>query len=106
MSLAVSVPLAPEKGFDGNTQDRGRFVAILIVLAAVLLMVCSSARHYLLRSGAFDLGFFDQAIYLISQNQTPISSLHGFHVLGDHASFILYPLALLYMIWADPHMLL
>lgn len=83
-----------------------RIVLGMMAVSAVLLLVCSSVRHYLLRSGAFDLGFFDQAVFLISRGQTPISSLHNFHVLADHASIILYPLSLLYLIWADPHMLL
>ncbi|WP_428938520.1 DUF2079 domain-containing protein [Fontivita pretiosa] len=81
-------------------------VLLLIALAAAGMLLLSTLRHYLLRSSAFDLGFFDQAIYLISQGQTPISSLHNFHVLADHASIILYPLAVLYLLWPDPHMLL
>ncbi|HWP40106.1 MAG TPA: DUF2079 domain-containing protein [Tepidisphaeraceae bacterium] len=88
--------------------DRTGSAALLLMtgLAATGMLLASTLRHYLLRSSAFDLGFFDQAIYLISQGQTPISSLHNFHVLADHASIILYPLALLYLIWPDPHMLL
>jgi uncharacterized membrane protein len=38
-------------------------------------------------------------LYLISQGQPPIVSAVGFHVLGDHAAWILYPLALLYRIY-------
>ncbi len=64
--------------------------------AAIVLFGLSSLRHFLIRSGAWDLGIFDQAVYLISQNQTPFSTLLGFHILGDHAAFIFYPLALLY----------
>jgi uncharacterized membrane protein len=79
---------------------------LCIAASAVSLFICSMLRHNMMRSGAFDLGFFDQAVYLISQGKTPISSLHGFHVIADHASLILYPLALFYLIWADPHMLL
>jgi len=52
------------------------------------------------------LGIFDQAIYLIGQNQTPFSSLMGIHILGDHAAVIYYPLALLYKIYPDVHWLL
>jgi uncharacterized membrane protein len=81
-------------------------VLLIILVAAATLFACGAVRHYLLRSGAFDLGFFDQAIYLISQGAEPVSSLHGFHVLGDHAALILYPFALLYCIWPDPYMLL
>ena len=65
---------------------------------ALILFGCSASRHILFQSTAFDLGIFDQAIYLISQGTSPISSLMGFHILGDHAAFIFYPLALLYLI--------
>ncbi|MHC5730576.1 MAG: DUF2079 domain-containing protein, partial [Nostoc sp.] len=51
------------------------------------------------QSTAFDLGIFDQAVYLISQGEPPISSFMGFHILGDHAAWIFYPLALLYKIY-------
>jgi uncharacterized membrane protein len=52
------------------------------------------------------LGIFDQAVYLISQGQPPISSFLGFHILGDHAAIIFYPLALLYKIYPTVYWLL
>ena len=76
-----------------------------IATAATILFLCSSLRHALFQSTAFDLGIFDQAIYLISQNQTPFSSLMQIHILGDHAAVIYYPLALLYKIYPDVHWL-
>ena len=77
-----------------------------IATAAAIFFLCSSLRHALFQSTAFDLGIFDQAIYLIGQNQTPFSSLMGIHILGDHAAVIYYPLALLYKIYPDVHWLL
>ncbi|MDQ2099043.1 MAG: DUF2079 domain-containing protein [Tychonema bourrellyi B0820] len=76
-----------------------------IAIFATILFLCSSLRHALFQSTAFDLGIFDQAIYLISQNQTPFSSLMQMHILGDHAAVIYYPLALLYKIYPDVHWL-
>jgi uncharacterized membrane protein len=75
-------------------------------IAGLVLLLCSSARHLLFKSGAFDLGIFDQAVYLISQGQPPIPTALGFHILGDHAAFILYPLALLYWIYPSVYWLL
>ena len=72
---------------------------------ALILFGCSASRHILFQSTAFDLGIFDQAIYLISQGTPPISSLMGFHILGDHAAFIFYPLALLYLIYPSVYWL-
>ncbi len=77
-----------------------------IAIAAIIFFLSSSLRHALFQSTAFDLGIFDQAIYLLSQNQTPFSSLMEMHILGDHAAVIYYPLALLYKIYPDVHWLL
>jgi uncharacterized membrane protein len=81
-------------------------VLLMIVVATLILFGASSARHALFHSTAYDLAIFDQAIYLISQNQTPFSSLMAINILGDHAAFIFYPLALLYKIYPDVHWLL
>ena len=78
----------------------------MIVVATIILFATSSARHALFHSTAFDLAIFDQAIYLISQNQTSFSSLMAINIFGDHAAFIFYPLALLYKIYPDVHWLL
>lgn len=70
-------------------------------ISTIILFASSSLRHALFESTAFDLEIFDQAVYLISQGESPVSSFLGFHILGDHAALILYPLALLYKIY--PH---
>lgn len=77
-----------------------------MIVGTVILFLCSSLRHALFQSSAWDLGIFDQAVYLISSGATPISSFIGFHILGDHAALILYPLSLLYKIYPDVHWLL
>ncbi len=70
------------------------------------LFATSALRHHLFRSGGLDLGFFDQLVYLISTGQKPVSSILGFHVLADHAAFMVYLLAPLYWIWPNVHTLL
>jgi uncharacterized membrane protein len=74
--------------------------------SAIILFICSSVRHLLFQSAAFDLGIFDQAVYLISQGLPPISSFLGFHYLGDHAAWSVYLLALLYRIYPSVYWLL
>lgn len=81
-------------------------VFLMIVVTTIVLFASSSARHALFHSTAYDLAIFDQAVYLISQNQTPFSSLMAVNILGDHTAFIFYPLALLYKIYPDVHWLL
>jgi uncharacterized membrane protein len=78
----------------------------LIGMAAMVLFISSSWRHALFQSTAFDLGIFDNAIYLISQGQEPIVSFRGLHILGDHGAWILYLLAIPYKIYPDVHWLL
>ena len=80
-------------------------VSRMIGVSALILFVCSSVRYALFQSSADDLGIVDQAVYLISQGQSPISTLIHFHILGDHAAWILYPLSLLYKVYPDVHML-
>jgi uncharacterized membrane protein len=74
--------------------------------SAIILFICSSVRHLLFQSAAFDLGIFDQAVYLMSQGVPPISSFLGFHYLGDHAAWSVYLLALLYKIYPSVYWLL
>ncbi len=80
-------------------------VTASISIVTIFLFLCSSLRHWLYQSHAFDLGWFDQALYLISAGQAPIVSFGGFHILGDHAAIIFYPLALFYRIYPDVHWL-
>lgn len=87
------------------TNIRNNAVAWMVGAAALILFACSSLRHALFQSGAFDLGIFDQGVYLISQGKQPVCSIVGFHILGDHAAWVLYPLALLYRIYPDAHWL-
>ncbi len=79
---------------------------LTILGAAAVLMLCSSLRHNLFQSNAYDLGIFDQAVYMISTEAEPFVSLIGFHALGDHGAFVLYPLALLYKIFPSVYWLL
>ncbi|WP_041233239.1 DUF2079 domain-containing protein [Cylindrospermum stagnale] len=80
-------------------------VGWMMIISALILFASSSLRHELFQSTAFDLGIFDQAVYLISQGQTPITSFMDFHILGDHAAWIFYPLALLYKIYPSVYWL-
>ncbi|NEP60230.1 MAG: DUF2079 domain-containing protein [Symploca sp. SIO2G7] len=80
-------------------------VSLITGASALIFFLCSSWRHALFQSTAYDLGWYDQVIYLISQGQKPIVSFWGYHVMGDHAAVILYPLALLYKIYPDVHWL-
>jgi uncharacterized membrane protein len=77
-----------------------------VVLATGGLLAFSALRHELFNSTVFDLGVFDQAAYLISQGLSPFSSYMGYHILGDHAALVWYPIGLLYWLWPTVYWLL
>ena len=54
----------------------------------------------------FDLGIFDQGVWLLSRFRDPFVTIRGLPLFGDHASYILLLLAPLYWLWADPRLLL
>jgi len=77
-----------------------------IALFVLIFLLCSSIRHALFESNAFELGIYDQVAYLISQGKTPFSSFLQIHHMGNHAALVMYPVALLYKIYPDVHWLL
>ena len=81
------------------------FLSLTILASTIVLFLTSSVRHALFQSN-FDLAIFDNAVYLISQGQEPLVTFRGLHILGDHAAWILYAIALLYKIYPDVHWLL
>ncbi len=88
----------PRSGGDAGPRDghRGDPSAWLFFAAAFALYFGAVAlRHRWFQTSAWDLGIFDQAVYLIGQGRAPVSSFLGFHILGDHGALVLYPLGLL-----------
>lgn len=81
-------------------------LGLVIGGCAILLFLLSSLRHGLFQSGALDLGYHDQILFLLSRGHPPIVSFWGYHFLGGHAEWIYYGLALLYRVHADVHWLL
>ncbi|MEM9538248.1 MAG: DUF2079 domain-containing protein [Cyanobacteria bacterium P01_E01_bin.42] len=81
---------------------------LMSVGSTILFFFLATLRHALFKSNAYDLGWFDQYVYLISQGLPPVVSFWGyqeFHLLADHAAIIFYPVALLYKIYPTVHWL-
>lgn len=51
--------------------------------------------------GVFDVGIFDQGVWLLSRLEEPFITLRGLNMFGDHSSWVLLLVAPLYWIW--PH---
>ena len=83
-----------------------RWLTAYFICCSALLSLLSSIRHIWFQSNAWDLGIFDQAIYLISQGADPISSFLDFHILGDHAALVLYPIGLIYRAFPSTYFIL
>lgn len=81
-------------------------LVFLCVGYAGLMSYFSIAKHTLFHTNIYDLGQYNQALWLISRGLYPYSTAQGVHILGNHAAFLLYPLALLYWITPDVRALL
>ena len=91
---------------DRRHRQSSFFLIGLVAIASSILFGFSSLQLWLFRAGN-DLGFFDQLVYLLSRGQSPVSTLlEGVHLIGDHGAIILYPLALLYVIYPSVYWLL
>lgn len=78
----------------------------LIGLYTVLFGLFTWERHQRLQSAVFDLGIFDQALYLISRGENLFLTTRGLHVHADHFHPVLYLAAPLYLFWSSPYALL
>jgi uncharacterized membrane protein len=81
-------------------------LGVAVGVYVVVFLCLTFALYDRLAMMAFDLGIFDQAVWLISQGQTPFVTVRGLHILADHFSLLLYLLAPLYWLWCSPKMLL
>jgi len=100
------VKIAPFKVAQFNDRQSKLFLPGLVVITSLVLFAFSSLQLWIFREGN-DLAFFDQLIYLLSRGESPVSTLlPGVHLIGDHGAVILYPLALLYVIYPSVYWLL
>lgn len=80
-------------------------VAWLLLLAITVVYTFLSARLALRNHDGFgtlgyDLGIFDQGVWLLSRFEEPFVTIMGRHLFGDHTSFILVALTPVY--WLVP----
>lgn len=90
---------------------KGVSLAEWALLVALALYIWYFTRlglriHHGLGTSAFDLGLYDQGMWLLSRFQAPFVTLMGRNLFGDHTSFILLPLVPLYWLHAGAGFLL
>ena len=75
-------------------------------LVSIIFWVIALLRHYFFQSNAYDLGLFDQWIWLQSQGLQPFSSMTGLHIFADHGAWFLYIAAYVYKLIPNISLLL
>ena len=83
---------------------------VVFLGAATALYVLAVARvqidiHRGLGTSSYDIGLYDQGLWLMSRLEAPFVTLMGRNLLGDHASLILIPLVPLYRLVPGPETL-
>ena len=86
---------------------RARWIVLVATVGYVWLFAYWTMRnHDGYGTGAFDLGIYDQGVWLLSQFKRPFITIMGRHLFGDHTSFVLLPLVPLYWILPSAKVLL
>ena len=103
-----AVVVQPSRRAEPPAESRAPIYALGVATVSfvALFTVLVLYKHAHLGTRAFDLGIFDQGLWLLSEGETPFVTIRGLHLFGDHTSFLLYPLVPLYWVWADVRILL
>ena len=78
---------------------------LITTFSSLAFFALAVLRHYLLQSNAYDLGLFDQWIWLTSRNLPSYSTMTGLHMFADHGAWILYFISALYKLIPDINIL-
>jgi uncharacterized membrane protein len=76
------------------------------LLVALVLLYAGAFTYWTVRNHdgygtfGFDLGIYDQGVWLLSRFHTPFITIMGRNLFGDHTSFVLLPFVPLY--WIAP----
>ncbi|MFN2427435.1 MAG: DUF2079 domain-containing protein [Candidatus Binatia bacterium] len=87
-----------------------RTVKLTVLALAAVYAACFSIQtclgHSYFKTWAFDLGTFDQGIWLAGHATDHFVTVRGLPLLGDHVRFLSFVLAPIYWIWDDVRALL
>ena len=83
-----------------------KLLLIFLIVVGSAYSVIAVAAHYQFRTFGWDLGYFDQIIWLLSRGFYPFSTLNKVNFLANHFSPVLIFYALLYRIHSSPVTLL
>lgn len=81
-------------------------LVVLVLFFSVIYSFYSISSHLRFKTFAYDLGIYDQIIWLASRFKAPYSSILGYFAWGDHFTPTFLLLAPLYWLWDNVMMLL
>ncbi|HDY74217.1 MAG TPA: DUF2079 domain-containing protein [Euryarchaeota archaeon] len=90
----------------GSEKTPYAILFFMTLLYFTAFTVFSINRHNRFGTSGFDLGIFDQAIWLLSRGEPAFVTVRGLHIFGDHASYIHLFTAPLFWLWDDVRALL
>ena len=82
-----------------------KFMAIAAAIYFLAFSSLSILRHESFHSTAFDLGIFDQNVWIFSQGHNAVNTVNGFYPFADHIQPILFITAIIYKLAASPNLL-
>jgi len=90
-----------------ESDPEARLLLLIAVIGYIVVFLRWTFRqHDGHGSMAFDIGIFDQGTWLLSRLKSPFITINGRNLFGDHTSFILLPLAVVYRFIPSPKVLL
>lgn len=89
-----------------NVKSQHRLISLFLLCVFLVYAFISVMLHIKYQTFGWDLGYFDQLIWLASQGIYPLSSLSKVNLLAGHFAPILVFLTPVYWIWSDPKALL
>jgi uncharacterized membrane protein len=115
-ATAKEIPLAPSRPIDqvdvaglvawARRRDPVRWaLGAIVVVWAMTFFVLGKIRHDRFGTFAFDLGTYDQGVWLLSRFKM-FDTVRGLNVLGHHMNLVLLLLAPFYWFGAGPEFLL
>jgi uncharacterized membrane protein len=98
-----------EKDFlKSKIQQKLPYIILFLMIAIYTAVLSITSIDYYNRFyfSAFDLGIFDQGIWLLSKGKDPFVTVRGLHLFGDHIQFTIVFFVPLFWLWEDTRILL
>ncbi|NNF69955.1 MAG: DUF2079 domain-containing protein, partial [Acidimicrobiia bacterium] len=91
------------------SDEEARSRLVMWVATAIWLVIFTRLAiglHNRFLTHTFDLGIFDQGLWLMSRFEAPFVTLRGLNLFADHSSYVMVLLVPLYWIWPDIRVLM